>query len=111
VLQQRAIFYFGGLALALACLLSWPALAHSEQDSPAKETVNSIGMKLVYIRMGNSRWAHPVRTRTHLAEEPQHRVRITKPFYMGKYEVTRGEFRKFVDETTTRLTRKGQKRR
>ena len=34
-----------------------------------------------------------------LEEKPQHRVRITKPFYLGKYEVTRGEFRKFVTAT------------
>ena len=28
-----------------------------------------------------------------------HKVRITKPFYMGKYEVTVGQFRKFVEAT------------
>ncbi len=26
-------------------------------------------------------------------EHPQHRVRITKPFYLGTYHVTRGQFR------------------
>ncbi len=31
-------------------------------------------------------------------EHPQHRVRITKPFYLGTYHVTRGQFRQFVDE-------------
>ncbi len=31
-------------------------------------------------------------------EEPQHRVRITRPFYLGATEVTRGQFRRFVDE-------------
>jgi formylglycine-generating enzyme required for sulfatase activity len=29
-------------------------------------------------------------------EHPQHRVRITKPFYLGAYHVTRGQFRQFV---------------
>ena len=29
-------------------------------------------------------------------ELPQHRVRITKPFYLGTYHVTRGQFRVFV---------------
>jgi formylglycine-generating enzyme len=29
-------------------------------------------------------------------EHPQHRVRITKPFYLGTYHVTRGQFRQFV---------------
>ncbi len=31
-------------------------------------------------------------------EKPQHRVWITKPFYLGVYEVTRGQFRQFVDD-------------
>ena len=31
-------------------------------------------------------------------EKPQHRVRITRPFYLGVHEVTRGQFRRFVDE-------------
>ena len=32
-------------------------------------------------------------------EHPQHRVRITKPFYLGTYHVTRGQFRQFVKDT------------
>jgi formylglycine-generating enzyme len=31
-------------------------------------------------------------------EHPQHRVRITKPFYLGTYHVTRGQFRQFVTD-------------
>jgi formylglycine-generating enzyme required for sulfatase activity len=30
-------------------------------------------------------------------EKPQHRVRITRPFYLGTTEVARGQFRRFVD--------------
>ena len=32
-------------------------------------------------------------------EHPQHRVRITKPFYLGTYHVTRGQFRQFVTDS------------
>ncbi|MEI8375929.1 MAG: SUMF1/EgtB/PvdO family nonheme iron enzyme [Planctomycetota bacterium] len=32
-------------------------------------------------------------------EHPQHRVQITKPFYLGTYHVTRGQFRQFVTDT------------
>jgi formylglycine-generating enzyme required for sulfatase activity len=33
------------------------------------------------------------------SEHPQHRVRITKPFYLGTYHVTRGQFRQFVEDS------------
>ena len=33
-------------------------------------------------------------------EHPQHDVRITKPFFLGKYPVTRGQFRQFVTATS-----------
>jgi formylglycine-generating enzyme len=32
-------------------------------------------------------------------EHPQHKVRITKPFYLGTYHVTRGQFRQFVKDS------------
>ncbi len=32
-------------------------------------------------------------------EHPQHRVRITRPFYLGTYHVTRGQFRQFVEDS------------
>jgi len=32
-------------------------------------------------------------------EQPVHRVRISKPFYMGIHEVTRGQYAEFVNET------------
>ena len=32
-------------------------------------------------------------------EHAQHRVRITQPFYLGSYHVTRGQFRQFVKHT------------
>ena len=33
------------------------------------------------------------------AEKPQHRVRITKPFWLGMHLVTVGQFRKFAEES------------
>jgi formylglycine-generating enzyme required for sulfatase activity len=43
-------------------------------------------------------------------EHPQHRVRITKPFYLGIYHVTRGQFRQFVNDTAYKTAaEKGEK--
>ena len=80
--------------------------ARQHQDSWAKhlnvpvETTNSVGMKLVLIPPGDFQMGSPNSDKdAEDGEKPQHRVRITKPFYLGKYEVTRGEFRKFVAAT------------
>lgn len=32
------------------------------------------------------------------SEAPKHRVRITKPFWLGVHEVTQGQFRRFVED-------------
>ena len=80
------------------------------------ETTNSIGMKLVLIPpgefdMGSSQeeidqlrrqvaeGVHPSYMERILTEAPRHHVRITKPFYLGSYELRVGQFRKFVDAT------------
>jgi formylglycine-generating enzyme len=77
------------------------------------ETANSIGMKLVSIPageffMGGQEPAESLieafpnyrRPPEFFKDEyPRHRVRITKPFLLGKHEVTVGQFRRFVEES------------
>jgi formylglycine-generating enzyme required for sulfatase activity len=56
-------------------------------------------MKLVLIPAGEFMMGSPAGDdQAHDSEKPQHRVRITRPFYLGTTEVTRGQFRRFVDE-------------
>jgi formylglycine-generating enzyme required for sulfatase activity len=60
---------------------------------------NSIGMKLTLITAGTFQMGSPESdTEAFASEKPQHRVRITQPFYLGVHEATRGQFRRFVDE-------------
>ncbi len=60
--------------------------------------INSIGMKLVYIPAGefimgsNDSDSDP-------DDKPIHKVKITQGLYMGLHEVTRGQFRQFVEKT------------
>src|SRR5437899_1728864 len=60
---------------------------------PRSETItNSIGMKLTLIPAGEFWMGSPDEDKTvpnH--EKPRHKVVLTKPFYIGVYEVTRGE--------------------
>ena len=82
-----------------------------------KSLNNSIGMKLVLIPAGefmmgsaesaestaayfNSNYSMDLKGDFFTAEHPRHRVRITRPFYLGTYHVTRGQFRQFVDDAS-----------
>jgi formylglycine-generating enzyme required for sulfatase activity len=56
---------------------------------------NSIGMKFKLIKAGKFQMGSE---NGYDDEKPVHTVKITKDFYMGVYEVTVGQYRKYVDE-------------
>ena len=80
---------------------------------PAPRVIeNSLGMKFVLVPAGEFLMGsdespdalardYPAYARkrlTDLADEaPVHRVRITRPFYLGQHEVTVGQFRRFIE--------------
>ena len=99
-------------ALVLSGLTGLLTTPKSPAQPPAQKTiVNSIGMKLIEIPageflMGTSESAADLSKAFGLKmdppiedEKPQHRVRITRPFYLGVHEATVGEFRAFVKAT------------
>jgi formylglycine-generating enzyme len=78
----------------------------------AEENKNSLGMPFVLIPAGEFLMGSdespatlaraypqydPQRFLLLADEAPVHRVRITRPFYMGQYEVTVGQFKRFLD--------------
>jgi formylglycine-generating enzyme required for sulfatase activity len=109
----------------LACvpvllLLVLPAWSDEPAKKEPKVITDSIGMKLALIPageylMGTSETPEELKKtfpqygkdrhgedRLELADErPQHKVRLTKAFYIGQFEVTRGQFRAFVDSGYT----------
>ena len=83
------------------------------QPNPGHLITNSIGMKLVYIppgefMMGSRDSASEVRGKygggkeEYANEHPQHKVRISKGFYMGIYEVTREQYRAIMGKQRIR---------
>ena len=60
-------------------------------DEPQKLITNSIGMKLVLIPAGEFLMGS---TKGAPEEEPPHLVRITRPLFLGQYEVTQEEYEK-----------------
>jgi formylglycine-generating enzyme required for sulfatase activity len=84
--------------------------------APPKQITNSIGMKLTLVPSGEfmmgskesaaaavaffkNNYNIELTTEQFENERPQHRVRISKPFYLGTYNVTRGQFRQFVKDS------------
>ncbi len=60
-----------------------------------KEITNSIGMKLALIPKGKFWMGSPEGETSRDADEgPQHEVEITKPFYLGVFEVTQEQYQK-----------------
>jgi hypothetical protein len=69
------------------------ALVDLARSGLARTLTSSIGMKLVLIPAGEFMMGAPEdEPDAEDREKPQHRVRITKPFYLGAYEVTQRQF-------------------
>ncbi len=85
------------------------------------EMTNSIGMKLKLIPAGEfmmglrKSWQELVRlfdwdedvAKGLTGEQPQHRVRITRPFYLGVYEVTQAEFEEVMGKNPSMFPKGG----
>ena len=70
---------------------------------------NSIGMKLVSIPAGEFMMGSPDSdSNASSNEKPQHRVRITKAFYLGVYEVTQGQYRQVMGSNPSSYKESGE---
>jgi formylglycine-generating enzyme required for sulfatase activity len=71
-------------------------MAESARSAPPALT-NSIGMKLALIPAGEFLMGSPHSDSDAFSgEKPQHRVQITRPFYLGMYEVTQAEYERVM---------------
>ena len=67
---------------------------------PQRITVNSLGMKFARIPAGEFLRGSPESDGEGQSDErPQHRVRVQKDFHLGVHEVTKGQFRRFIEAT------------
>ena len=82
------------LGLSLLCLFPFIHI-HAQKPKPGDPLTNKLGMEFVYIPAGEFMMGSNAAD----DQKPAHKVQISKPFYLGKYEVTVGQFRKFVEAT------------
>lgn len=95
------------LASAPASVKAFPTTVEQPSSHPARLATqrpsrfitNSIGMELAWIPPGDFVMGSPKDETGRSSDETQHRVTLTKGFYLGVYEVTRSQFARFVEES------------
>jgi formylglycine-generating enzyme required for sulfatase activity len=66
-----------------------------------QRVTNSIGVEFVLIRAGEFQMGAPDGDKD---EQPVHTVRISKPFYLGQYEITQAQWQAVMENNPSRFT-------
>ncbi len=80
-----------------------PRLPPTIPMEPAREIINSVGMKLVLVRAGKFLMGSPPDEAGRSDDEYRHEVEITRPFYIGVYPVTQEEYEKVMGKNPSWL--------
>jgi len=81
-------------------------LAQADKAQPVNTIINAIGMKLRRIPAGDFlRGSSGTDPGAREDEMPQHRVRISRPFYLGVHEVTQAAFQALMETNPSSFTR------
>jgi len=88
---------------------SRPDAGAAVKTATSQESIkNSIGMTLMLIPAGEFFMGSPDdATEAQQVEKPSHRVRITKPFYLGAHEVTQAEYQAVLAKNPSYLAPTG----
>ena len=84
---------------------------YAERSGLPLEVRNALGMSFVLIPPGTFLMGSPEKEpghNFHGHDETRHRVTLTRPFYLSRYETSVGQFRRFVE--ATRYVTDGEKR-
>ena len=83
--------------------------AWSQRLAQPREIVNSIGMRMVLVPPGEFVRGSPTTEGGRDEDEgPQRVVRITRPFYLGVYEVTQAEYEQVMGENPSWFSKGGR---
>ena len=87
---MKRLFCFAFVAAFVT--LPGDAVHAQPKKDPPKNFTNSIGMKFVWIAPGNFMMGSQKEEKERQANETQHKVTLSKGFYMGVYTVTQEEW-------------------
>ena len=116
--QKKLSKFFGMLVcLCLMALIGHPIYQHWEkkiQQQEEKKTrenkyvgpsfTNDLGMKFVYIKPGNFIMGSPSGEPGRAGDEKQHRVTLTRGFYLQTTEVTQGQWKAVMGSNPSHFT-------
>ena len=89
--------------VAILSVMATSCLAGDNARAVTLDLGDDVTMDFVHIPAGSFLMGSPEEEDGRLADEgPQHRVTIAKPFYIGKYEVTNAQFRRFEPRHNSR---------
>ena len=98
--------------LALMSTLASVSASNAQgKKDPPKKLTNSLGMKFVWIPPGSFMMGSPKGEKERQADETQHKVTLTKGFYMGAFLVTQEQWKEVrsVGNEPDVFFRKGEK--
>ena len=86
------------------------AVTHTGSEAPGELTIelaDGVTMELVYIKPGEFVMGGESKTdgRFQCVEVPKHEVKLTKGFYLGKYEVTQAQYQAIMGSNPSRSTK------
>jgi uncharacterized protein (TIGR03067 family) len=76
--------------------------------APPKALTNSLGMKLALVPKGKVTMGSPSDEPSRKEDERQHEVEITRPFYLGAYEVTQAQYQKVMGTNPSFFSKDGR---
>lgn len=91
---HRLVRVCGRTGAAVCLVVAWMSHARAEEITEPKT-----GIRLVRVAAGEFEMGSPDKEKGRRQDEPLRRVRITHDYYIGQYEVTRGQYRRFVEAT------------
>lgn len=84
-----------------------PVISGDTELTPGQEWSNNLGMEFVSIPAGTFMMGSPGSEANRKLNERQHRVSLTKGFWLGKYEVTQGEWREVMGSNPSEFSNCG----
>jgi formylglycine-generating enzyme required for sulfatase activity len=99
-MKKLAVLVFGICVFAASnVIISLPVDSSSlgrEKMKKEGANVDIFGIKLVHIKAGEFKMGSPALEKDRNENEKQHRVKISRDFWMGRYEVTQVEYLKIM---------------